>query len=196
MEIDLDEVLDIEDDLERRGFVKVILTAASAQSIIRSLLYYFQKILTDSNSSQEIINVRFKWKIFLSIFIYFSTIPAICGWLARKGKEFVNFRTTLRWIRNMFSFKYEIYISIQRLWEKVTQRELWNSDLYKLTKGILTPKMILQFSVKMVIHDNCGFEREVFPSFAHILQFKMMTAEETYTTATNDSSVSMSSACG
>ena len=60
VEIDLDEVLDIEDDLERRGFVKVILTAASAQSIIRSLLYYFQKILTDSNSSQEIINVRFK----------------------------------------------------------------------------------------------------------------------------------------
>ena len=60
VEIDLDEVLDIEDDLERRGFVKVILTAASAESIMRSLLYYFQKILTDSNSSQEIINVRFK----------------------------------------------------------------------------------------------------------------------------------------
>ena len=60
MEIDLDEVLDIEDDLERRGFVKVIHTAASAQSIMRALVCYFQKILTDSNSSQEIINVRFK----------------------------------------------------------------------------------------------------------------------------------------
>ena len=58
VEIDLDEVLDIEDDRERRGFVKVFLTE-NIQSIINVLLHCFQKILTDSNSSQEIINVRF-----------------------------------------------------------------------------------------------------------------------------------------
>ena len=69
MEIDLDEVLDIEEDLERKVFIKVFIIDDLNLQSMRCYLCIFQKILMDSNSSQEIINVGFvKIHIFLDIF--------------------------------------------------------------------------------------------------------------------------------
>ena len=59
-DIDLDEVLDIEDDIQRKIFVRVSLNKRCKTNISS---FSPQKILTDSKSSKEIINVSTCLKI-------------------------------------------------------------------------------------------------------------------------------------
>ena len=72
VDIDLDEILDIEDENQRKKFIHVSISASSYQSFNFSS----QGILNNSKSSKEIINVSHKIRFIRKHLIDLSSVSA------------------------------------------------------------------------------------------------------------------------